>query len=200
MIEEKKLNRNKKIAFATHKVLQVVLGILFAFMLILIVAETSVFMLSDQHFILKDFYNGVMNFKIEGWFSYDLVGELGQAISFKPLILMTIPGVMISVIFYIINIQQIKKILKSIIDDRAFDIKNAKCLSVMGINFLVASILFQLAGNIFGAEVLKLINIDAGPISFLPDFSLVFTGVLLLILSNVFKHGHYLQEEYDETV
>ncbi len=200
MNEEKKLSKIKKIASATHKVLQIILWILVIASGLLILAEVVVYTLSDQYFIVKDLYNGFMNIKVEGWFTYDLVGEVGQEISFKSLALMTIPGVLLSVLFYIINIQQIKKILRSIMDDKAFDIKNAKCLSIMGINFLSASILFQLAGNIFGAELFKLIGIDAGSISFLPDFSLLFTGVLLLILSSVFKYGNYLQEEYDETV
>lgn len=200
MNEIRDFKKMKRAVLVLKKVLHVAAWILIVIVASMGIGEAVVLMLSDKYFILTDFYNGQMTFAVERWFDFELIGEMGNSISLKPVVLLVLPAITLASLFYLINIKQIQNILKSIVEDRPFDEQNARSLFIMSINFFVASIAFQVAGNLVAAKVISLVNINLGNIRLLPDFSMVLTGLLLMILSGVFKYGHYLQEEYNETV
>jgi len=199
-MEISNLKKIKKTAIILKKVLNVSMWILVSTGVLLLISEFIVSMMKETHFVLNEFYLGDITIAIKGWFDYQLVGDIGNTISLKPLILIILPVFIISIVFYIINIKHIQVILKSIIDDKPFDEGNARSLFIMSISFIVASVLFQVTGSIVAAKAFSLLGISTGNISLLPDFSMLFTGLFLMILSGVFKYGHYLQEEYNDTV
>ena len=167
---------------------------------LLLIAEVVVAFLPSKFFILNDLYQGDMLFRIEGLFEYDLAKEIGSQLVVKPIILVVIPAILANCLFYLINIKQIQSILGTIKDDRPFDERNAKSLFTMSVVFITGSILLEVIGNRVFDVILETVGI--GGISGSPSINLtmLFTGVLLLVLSGVFKYGNYLQEEYDETV
>lgn len=200
MNEIRNFDKMKNIAKILRKVLKVITWILVTIGFVLVAAEVIIMLVNDKYFMVTDLYKGNMAFSIDGWFNYEVIGEAGTSISFKPVILTILPTILLAIVFYLINIKQIQKILKTISEDKPFDIKNAKSLSIMGINFIVASVVFQIAGGLVAEKAIAMLNVDLGSIGMLPDGSMLFTGLLLMILSSVFKYGHYLQEEYNDTV
>lgn len=122
-------------------------------------------------------------------------------IALKPIILAFIPFMMLQILFYVINTWQLKNILFSIKVDKPFSHRNEKSLLIMSITFLVASIAITNVESLFMDHLFRVLELPAvGFLSFDVNWTLLFTGLMLLVLTGVFKYGNYLQEEYDETV
>lgn len=200
MNEIKSLDKMKRVTFVLTKVLSVVTWLLVACVVLLSIGGLIILLMDDKYFTIKDAYKGNISLVIEGWFKYNIVGEPGNVLSFKPLVLTIIPTVIVSVVFYIINVKLIKNILKYLLEGKPFDLRSSKSLWMMSINFFVASIVFKIAGSLIALKMMDMLNVETSNIGLLPDVSLVFTGLLLMILSGVFRYGYYLQEAYDETV
>jgi phosphate/sulfate permease len=167
---------------------------------LLFIAEVVVIFIPEKHFIFNNLYQGNMLFKIEGLFEYDLAKEIGNSLVIKPIILVIIPAILVNILFYLINIKLIQSVLKTIKDDRPFDEKNAKSLFKMSMVFIAASIILEALGRKVFVVILETIGIEGISASLSINLTMLFTGVLLLVLSGVFRYGNYLQEEYDETV
>lgn len=182
------------------KVFQVVFWLFIVVGGLLIVGGIVVHFTPDHYFVISDFYKGDLVFEIEGLFKYEFTNELGRAVMLKPIILLVIPIILLYILFYLINFRQLQLILKTVIKNRPFDEKNSKRLLIMSITFIAASFLFEIAGSVVFSKIFETIGIVGQGYSFTPDFTMLFTGILLSILSGVFKYGNYLQEEYDETI
>jgi Protein of unknown function (DUF2975) len=106
-----------------------------------------------------------------------------------------VEALMMSVILF-----EVKRILKSVVQDNPFEKGNSKNLTIIAISLIVgACIMPLLEGRIFSAiiRVLQISNIN---FSYSIDCTLLFTGIIILILAGVFQYGNYLQEEVDSTL
>lgn len=90
---------------------------------------------------------------------------------------------------------QFYHLLWSVEKGKPFTAENAKRLTLMGLVPIILSIAIQLT-----RVVIALIYDLISDIPFSVELGGVFFGLVLLILARVFKHGHYLQEEYDATL
>jgi|SRR5690554_1270272 len=95
----------------------------------------------------------------------------------------------------------LKGILSAVEKGRPFVPGNARRLSLIGIVFLISSLLLTNLEAILVYTILHAVNI-AGmfSVSFTLNTIMLFAGLLLLILSGIFRYGSYLQEEYDATL
>jgi hypothetical protein len=199
-MERNNLEKMNQGARVIAKVLQFVFWLFIVVGGFLIIGGIVVHFMPDHYFVISDFYKGDLVFEIEGLFKYEFTNELGREVMLKPIILLVIPGLLLSILFYLINLRQLKLILKTVIANRPFDEKNSKSLFIMSMTFIAASFIFEITGTIIFSKIFETIGIVGKGYTFTPDFTMLFTGVLLFILSGVFKYGNYLQEEYDETV
>jgi hypothetical protein len=167
---------------------------------ILMLIEIGVAMVPEKYFVLSDFYKGNLTFGISGLFEYDFATRLGQDLIFKPALLVLLPTLVLNLVFYIINFKQVQAILKTIIVDRPFAEENARSLFVMSVTFIVGSFVLNLASNLDFIKILSMLGVGGINFDFTPNFSMLFTGILLIILSGVFRYGNYLQDEYDSTI
>jgi hypothetical protein len=199
-MEKNSLEKMNQGAHVVAKVLQVVFWLFIVIGGLLIIGGIVVHFTPDHYFVISDFYKGDLVFEIEGLFRYEFTNELGREVMLKPIILLVIPMILLNILFYLINFKLLRSILKTVIENRPFDEKNSKSLFIMSITFIAASFIFQIAGNIIFSKIFATIGIVGKGFTFTPDFTMLFTGILLAILSGVFKYGNYLQEEFDETV
>ncbi|MCG8640293.1 MAG: hypothetical protein MI862_11170, partial [Desulfobacterales bacterium] len=77
---------------------------------------------------------------------------------------------------------------------------NAKRITVMGVIFLIGSLVYKAAGGVVAMAIINTYNLSNFKINFSPDIFMLFTGFMLLILAGIFQYGSFLQEEYDTTL
>lgn len=91
-------------------------------------------------------------------------------------------------------------ILKTVEVEKPFAPENAKRLTVMGVVLLASSVLvnvLQAAVVYVMVTTLDITNID---INYNINTTMLFMGLLLLILAGIFRYGNYLQDEVDSTL
>jgi len=104
-------------------------------------------------------------------------------------------ALMVSVILY-----ELKHILKNMVDDRVFEKSNSRNLSLMAIAFMLGAFIVKIFEYRLTSTVIQTLQIDKIRVYYLPDWTLLLVGILILVLAAVFKYGSYLQEEVDSTL
>ena len=200
MIETNYFTKLKSVAKILRIIFRVLFWVSLVALVVFFIGEVVIMFLPKEYFLLSNFYEGDISFEIDGILQFNLTEEYSSTINIKTILLLMIPSMAVSTAFYLVIFKQMQSILKSIMVDRPFDEKNSKSLFVMSIAFMLAAFLFSISESFFFAEVLSVIGTDCFESSCSPDLNLLITGILLLILSNVFKYGNYLQKEFDQTV
>lgn len=95
---------------------------------------------------------------------------------------------------------QLKKIVKNVKEKDPFTTANAQNMKIMGIGFLIASVVVSIANSILFMSAVNTFNIFEATVNFSVDFQTLFTGILILILGYIFEYGAYLQDEHNMTV
>ncbi len=75
----------------------------------------------------------------------------------------------------------------------------ARRIASIGIVFLVGSLLV-VSAQASTANVHALRLTDVMSVNYSANTTMLFSGLLLLILSSIFRYGSYLQDEYDATL
>ncbi len=130
----------------------------------------------------------------------DFNPQVSGDILIKPFLQALFAWISVSALLVSLILFRVKRILKSVVADHPFQKGNSKNLTAIAIILIVASLIMPvLQGRIFSAiiDALKISNIN---FSYSLDCTLLFTGILILILAGVFKYGNYLQEEVDSTL
>jgi len=111
-----------------------------------------------------------------------------------------IPVILLNLVFYTIVSKQVIIILKSVTVDRSFDQQNSKSLFIISIAFIVGAFVINIAEGFAVRQVFTTFGNDNLGMNYSPNYSMLFTGILLIVLAGAFKYGNYLQDEFDETV
>jgi Protein of unknown function (DUF2975) len=104
-------------------------------------------------------------------------------------------SLMVSFILY-----ELKLILKNMVDDRVFEKSNSKNLTLMAVALMSGAFIVKLFEYRLTSTVIQTLQIVKIKVYYLPDWTLLLVGILILILAAVFKYGSYLQEEVDSTL
>jgi len=99
-----------------------------------------------------------------------------------------------------IVLKQLRGILKSVEDGRPFEPANARRVAIMGWTFVVGSPLFACLDALGVRVALRVVDISGVHFRFTLNASTLSAGLVLLVLAAVFRHGSYLQGEYDATL
>lgn len=190
----------KKVASILKTILHVLFWMSLVLIFLLVVGEIVIAILPKDNFVLSKFYVGDLDFAIGGMLRFELSEELAETINLKKLLMIMIPSIMLSVGLFAIIIREIKLILISVIVDRPFDENNSKSLYRMSIALIIASFLIKISESILFVEVSSIMGVNDFDASYIPKLTMLAMGIFLLILSNVFKYGNYLQNEFDQTV
>jgi Ca2+/Na+ antiporter len=95
---------------------------------------------------------------------------------------------------------ELKRILKSVVQDNPFEKGNSKNLTIIAIALIVGSLIMPLLEGRIVSAIIRVLQISSINFSYSMDCTLLFTGIIILILAGVFQYGNYLQEEVDSTL
>lgn len=101
----------------------------------------------------------------------------------------------LSQVFY-----ELQKILRHVIDANPFAIQNGRSLGVIGIYITVFAFLKPVAMFFFYSHMIDVFALKGYHVLYKIDLFLVFVGVMVALLSQLFKYGSFLQTEFDETL
>lgn len=92
-------------------------------------------------------------------------------------------------------------ILKNVENRLPFAPENARRISAMGVVFLVGSLVTGLAQAITAGSAIHALGLtEVMDVNYSINTPMLMNGLLMLILSGIFRYGAYLQEEYDATL
>ncbi|AUS96878.1 hypothetical protein CDQ84_01840 [Clostridium thermosuccinogenes] len=165
----------------------------------LITALVITFM-SDSHFVLNDEKIGNIGFTVDGLIEYNLKDASLMGLSLKNVY--TSIAIMAAVISFLTipALKQLVLILKSVEENKPFAKENSKRISIIGVVFIFGSFIIPAAEFFVARTIVDTLKIQNVSVNYTGNFILVFAGILMIILSGIFKYGSYLQHEYDETV
>lgn len=131
----------------------------------------------------------------------------------KPPVLLVLALCILLMILYIVIIFQVRKWLKNVSEGNIFTYKNAKTIAFIAYSFLILGVfesIINLANNFviysfigYNSKLYDLADKDISSVGdFIYDFNftLIFAGIIIWIISYVFKYGAFLQDEFDHTV
>lgn len=117
---------------------------------------------------------------------------------FTKLILLTIPLIAVSLVI----IHQLRRITATLVAEDPFRAENAGRIRIIGFAILVGSLFKSAIATMVGYFVME--NVVAQGIEFnarlSPDGTVIFLGLVVLVLSEVFRQGAMLKEEQDLTI
>ena len=122
----------------------------------------------------------------------------------RALILAIVSSMIPMIITTIVIVKMIRDLLVTVECGKPFDEKNSKRLMVIGITVIIGSffeslsyiIIYNLVIPMISALGLENINFTINAL----DGSTILLGIIIILISRIFKYGCYLQNEYDETV
>ncbi|MDI9418818.1 MAG: DUF2975 domain-containing protein [Bacillota bacterium] len=112
----------------------------------------------------------------------------------------------IVMLFVLALIYQMRKIFASLTENKPFTLENSRRLRIMGILTLVGSVVYSTIGSAIGSwffvDLFNRLDIPDLKITIAYQLHLesLFFGVVLLLLSEIFRRGCELQEQVDLTV
>jgi len=95
---------------------------------------------------------------------------------------------------------EIKRILKSVIQDNPFKKGNSRNLTVIALVLIIGSSILPFMEARVVSEIIRVLQIANINFSYSVDSTMMFSGIIVLILAGVFQYGNYLQEEVDSTL
>jgi Protein of unknown function (DUF2975) len=135
---------------------------------------------------------GTMFFKFSPQVSGDLM--------IKPFLQAFFAWIAVAALMMSIILFELKRILKSVVKDNPFEKGNSKNLTVIAIALVAGSFIMPLLEGRIVSAIIRVLQISNINFSYSMDCTLLFTGIIILILAGVFQYGNYLQEEVDSTL
>ena len=129
-------------------------------------------------------------------FEPQTVGDL----PIKPVLQAAFIWVSVVTLMMSIILFELKRILKSVVQDNPFEKVNSKNLTVIAVVLITGSFIVKFLEGRVASAVIQTLQISNISINYSIDVNLLLTGILILILAGVFQYGNYLQEEVDSTL
>ena len=133
------------------------------------------------------------------WYDVSAAGFSGT-INIKNITLIGIMVISLNLLFYQYIQIVFSKFLRNIKNDNLFSVENTVKIKNIGIAFIIASLVINLANSALYYYGFDLLNITEFDINFGINTTYLFTGLIILVVAYVFDYGSYLQEEHDGTV
>jgi|GEM_PF-332606 len=119
---------------------------------------------------------------------------------FTRIIMSIIGGTAIFCMAMMVIFRQLRDILKTVSTGTPFEAKNSKRILNIGATLIGFSIAFNVFISFILMNIVDTLDIKDLQITSGVDMFMFFTGILLIILSGIFKYGAYLQNEFDTTL
>jgi len=148
------------------------------------------------------FDSGLNSFNIEigKTLTYVLEYDLSSGKSLKLLAISAVMAGFAYLLYISFLLFAVKKVMIDVKKDDPFSQSNVKNIFIIAYTIIVGSVLLPLISAGFGAVIMNQIGIEAIEVQMSIDVNMLFFGLLLIVLANIFQYGAYLQNEYDQTV
>ena len=165
-----------------------------------VIGFIAVYFIPDSVFVITNSQKGRMSISLDGMINFKIDPEVYNNLSIKPLIHAIFPMVTVISIMLMVLLQQVRLILKTVSNDIPFEKSNPKRLLIIGITLLIGSFAVKYVMGMVALTLVSLLKLKDIDINFSPDGTMIFNGLIVIVLAGVFQYGNYLQEEYDATL
>lgn len=192
-LDQKKI---KRMAHIFRIVMQVFFWVSIVMVVVCAIGALKIYFSPQQDFIGFDQFK----LSIDSVVSYEVDPQTDMNVSVKSILLSI--SLMTGILFvgFAFLLRQLRDLLRTVEEENPFAKENAKRITVMGVIFLIGSIVYKAAGGVVALAIIHTYNLTNFEVNFSPDIFMVFTGFMLLILAGIFQYGSFLQEEYDTTL
>lgn len=103
-------------------------------------------------------------------------------------------------IFLAFITKQLKCIFFNVINNDPFNENNSKSILFIGYSVIIGAIVFPISKAIVIDKIINGFNFSNVSVVYSINIEGIFIGILLIILSSIFRFGSYLQIEHDSTI
>lgn len=197
-----RLQKMSRLLKMTH-ILRIICQMMFWFLVLggimCLIGSIIMLLMPDSIFTVKATQKDIM-LRFNSLYSYKISAAEHANTNSKPIFLIMIPMLsFISFMLSVITFQTIK-ILKTVENNNPFDIKNSERLTIIGIVFIVGSFVGGFAEFIISKTIVDIFKLPNILVNYNLNFGVLLPGLLFIVLSGVFRHGNYLQQEVDSIV
>ncbi len=141
-----------------------------------------------------------IKFEIGNMFTYQIRDLEIDSISLKGILLTITISAAICIGLVVLILHQLIKIFDTLEVKNPFDEKNSTRILNIGGLLIISSFVVNGLMSLVYYMMIKELNINFIDIDFSINVGLLFSGILVVILSSIFKYGTFLQNEYDQTL
>jgi hypothetical protein len=186
------------------KVLRIISNVVFwiaavGFVLFLL-ASMVVSFIPKENLVLSANMSGSLSATIEGTMLFKFNPQTSDGIMIKPVLQALFMWVCISSLMLSIVLFEVKRILKTVVEDNPFNKGNSKNLTVIAAVLIAGSLIVPIFEGRIASTIIQTLQIANIGIGYSLNGTLLAAGILILILAGVFQYGNYLQEEVDSTL
>ena len=186
------------------KVLKIICNVVFwisvvGFVLFLL-ASIVVSFIPKENLVLSANMSGSLSATIEGTMLFKFNPQTSEGIMIKPVLQALFMWVCISSLMLSIVLFEVKRILKTVVEDNPFKKSNSNNLIAIASVFMAGSFIVPIFEGRIASTIIQALQIGNIDIGYSINGTLLATGILILILAGVFQYGNYLQEEVDSTL
>ncbi|HOP73154.1 DUF2975 domain-containing protein [Thermoclostridium caenicola] len=164
-----------------------------------VISAAVVVFMPDSHFMLGNQGNDRLMVSIFGIIRFALYEELLR-ISQKGTCIMALLMTAALMLLVAFASKKLVHIMKSVDNDMPFEKENADRIHAIGTALVWGSLLVPAFEFIPARVMINMMEGNDIPVSYSVNIYLLMAGLLLFVLSGIFRYGSYLQAEYDETV
>ncbi len=183
------------------KILNVICNILFwvaavGFCLFLLGNLTLLFVPANS-IVLNASTSGSLSATLGGTMFFKFNPQVSGDLMIKPFLQAFFAWIAVAALMMSVILFELKRILKSVVQDNPFEKGNSKNLTIIAIALIAGSLVMPLLEGRIVSAIIRVLQISNINFSYSIDCTLLFTGIIILILAGVFQYGNYLQEEVD---
>lgn len=188
----------KKLINFTYGITKVILYMSFVFGILSLVAFLVLSFIPGSIFDNSSLTN--FRFEIGNTLSYVFHYQLSNGSDLKAIALGEISTGFTYLAFVTIFCYYLKNILTEVKNQNPFSEKSIKNIFKIGHIVILGGIIAPIVEFCAASIVMNTLNLNDIDVTLSLDTNLIFIGLLVLVLANIFKYGAHLQNEYDQTV
>lgn len=163
-----------------------------------VLATLILFFVPEQNLVGWDYFR--LSFSIDSAIVYKVDPQVALSMSVKPILRSIF---LMSVVLFsgiAILFRQLIALLKTVELDQPFAKENSRRVTIMGIVFLIGSIVYPLTEVYVASTIIHAYNLSNLQVNLSVNSVLLLAGFMMVILGGIFQYGNFLQDEYDHTL
>ena len=154
----------------------------------------------NNHALFNYLNGGNIKLSMDGVISIDIKNIIVSSNNIKYIMCYIFSASIICFSIYYLILKNIHKILTSVEDGKPFTYENVKYLYSTGKYLIIGSVAVGFTEYFIALTIVHRLEIHNINVNFAINIYMFITGILVIVLGNVFEYGVYLQNEYDDTI